>query len=66
MEGGKLIGQATYGCVFNPPLLCRKRSFSKTSVGKITQSHDAARETKATEILTKIKESYPHNKTQNA
>jgi len=56
MEGGKLIGQATYGCVFNPPLLCRKRVFSKTSVGKITQSRDAAREVKATEILRKIKE----------
>ena len=57
MEGGKLIGQATYGCVFNPPLLCRKRAFSKSSVGKITQKGDAARETLATEVLRKIKES---------
>uniref|UniRef100_A0A6C0D6L2 Protein kinase domain-containing protein n=1 Tax=viral metagenome TaxID=1070528 RepID=A0A6C0D6L2_9ZZZZ len=56
MEGGKLIGQATYGCVFNPPLLCRKRAFPKSSVGKITEQKDAERETKATEVLRKIKE----------
>lgn len=57
MEGGKLIGQATYGCVFNPPLLCRKRAFSKSSVGKITEEKDANRESAATQILKKIKES---------
>lgn len=57
MEGGKLIGQATYGCVFNPPLTCRKRQFNKTSVGKITRISDADREATATSVLKKIKES---------
>jgi hypothetical protein len=55
MEGGKLIGQATYGCVFNPPLLCRKKAFPKSSVGKITEVKDATREAQATISLRKIK-----------
>jgi serine/threonine protein kinase len=41
-EGGKLLGEGTYGCVFDPPLKCTKRkrvhkkNESKHTVSKIT------------------------------
>lgn len=37
MEGGRILGSGTYGCVFTPPLLCdsdKKKRYGK--VGKIT------------------------------
>ena len=46
MYGGRLAGQGTYGCVFQPTLLCSgsnpKRDSSK--VGKITTKQDAKNE----------------------
>ena len=56
MEGGKLIGQGTYGCVFQPSLLCKKKQISKSKVGKITDVEDTDRELHAASILNKIKE----------
>ena len=56
MEGGRLIGQGTYGCVFNPPLLCKRKQMSKGKVGKITIQEDLEKEINASKILSKIKE----------
>ena len=56
MEGGRLIGQGTYGCVFNPPLLCKRKQMSKGKVGKITVQEDLEKEINASKILSKIKE----------
>jgi hypothetical protein len=57
MEGGKLIGQGTYGCIFNPPLLCKKKQFDKGDIGKITTIKDTKLEMNAFKILQSIKES---------
>ena len=44
MEGGYLVGKGTYGCVFDPPLLCEKgrpRSKGKGRIlGKLTKEFD--------------------------
>ncbi len=34
MEGGKIIGHGSYGCVFNPPLICEKKIIKKNTVSK--------------------------------
>jgi serine/threonine protein kinase len=57
MEGGKLIGQGTYGCIFDPPLLCKKKQFTKGDIGKLTTSDDLEREKNAYKILQSIEES---------
>jgi hypothetical protein len=44
MEGGRLIGEGTYGCVFQPPLLCKKKQIPKSKVGKLTLQEDMNRE----------------------
>jgi len=56
MIGGKIVGQGTYGCVFNPPLLCKKKQILKQSVGKITDNEDYLREVNTYKILNKIPE----------
>ena len=56
MIGGKIVGQGTYGCVFNPPLLCKKKQILKQSVGKITDNEDYVREVNTYKILNKIPE----------
>lgn len=43
MEGGRLLGQGSYGCVFSPPLLCSGKS-QKRELGKITKKDDAEKE----------------------
>jgi len=55
MEGGKLIGQGSYGCVFDPPLLCKKKQLDVGHVGKLTTKNDVEREEKAYKILSGIK-----------
>lgn len=45
MEGGYLVGKGTYGCVFDPPLLCekearRKRKEKGRMLGKLTKESD--------------------------
>jgi len=56
MEGGKLIGQGTYGCIFDPPLLCKKKQFTKGDIGKLTLTEDLEREKNAYKILKSIEE----------
>lgn len=59
MEGGSLLGQGTYGCLFDPPLACdeetqrRKRSKGKI-LGKITLPQDYAVEAEAAARITTI------------
>ena len=57
MEGGKLIGKGTYGCIFDPPLLCKKKQFNKGNIGKLTGTDDLEREKNAFKVLQGIKES---------
>ena len=57
MTGGKLIGQGTYGCVFSPPLLCKKKKIPQSKVGKLTSEDDIKAETKAYDALSNIKDS---------
>lgn len=56
MEGGRLIGEGTYGCVFQPPLLCKKKQIPKSKVGKLTLEDDMNREITAQKVLSKVKE----------
>ena len=46
MYGGRLVGQGTYGCVFQPALLCRgkKHAIDPHKVGKVTSLTDASNE----------------------
>ncbi len=49
LQGGKLIGKGTYGCIFDPPLKCKSKYVpnKKHNVGKITQPVDYAAEAEA-------------------
>lgn len=54
MEGGRLVGQGSYGCVFTPPLLCKsykRHSFNR--VGKVTDADDALHEIQIANLLRK-------------
>jgi hypothetical protein len=57
-EGGHLLGQGTYGCVFDPPLLCdkskRKPQDQSNLLGKITLRGDFINEKNASEILESV------------
>jgi hypothetical protein len=60
MKGGRIRGQGTYGCVFQPALLCRgiNKSISDGSqVGKITSIQDARNELIIAKYLHTIPES---------
>jgi serine/threonine protein kinase len=56
MIGGRILGQGTYGCVFQPSLECRgnKKDKDNTMVGKITSKKDAKNEIAIAKILKKI------------
>jgi len=56
MLGGRILGQGTYGCVFQPALVCRgkKRNIGETMVGKITSKRDAKNELEISEMLHAI------------
>ena len=56
MKGGFLRGQGTYGCVFQPALLCRgsKNPTDSNKVGKITSYEDAKNEIKIGNYLSSI------------
>jgi serine/threonine protein kinase len=60
MEGGKILGQGTYGCVFTPPLLCNKSNYKvkKGEVGKITEAIDYVNEKRAYTVLNNVKGDY--------
>ena len=60
MFGGKIRGQGTYGCIFQPALKCRGKKIknSNTSmVGKITSKQDAKNELEIAKILSNIENS---------
>lgn len=56
MEGGKLIGLGSYGCVFDKPLKCRtdkKKIVKHSKIAKITLEFDAEQEVSIANILKK-------------
>jgi len=60
MRGGKLRGQGTYGCVFQPALLCRgskNPSSDPRKVGKITGPEDAKNELQIGRYINTIPDS---------
>ena len=62
MKGGRIRGQGTYGCVFQPKLKCKKKrgqdddlnGSSKSMVGKITLPQDAENELAIATYLSTI------------
>jgi serine/threonine protein kinase len=60
MLGGRIRGQGTYGCIFQPALKCRgKKGIAKgkqdpTMVGKITSKLDAKNEVEIASLLNKL------------
>lgn len=61
MEGGRLLDQGTYGCIFDPPLLCedavQKKKGRQRILGKISQEEDVENEIYASEVLSEIPKS---------
>ncbi len=57
-EGGRLLGQGTYGCVFTPPLLCKNEAVvlgaNKRKLGKLSQLEDVKNELQAARDLGKL------------
>lgn len=54
MDGGALLGQGRYGCVYSPPLLCNSKQQyigKKGDVGKITEAFDIINEIRAANVL---------------
>jgi serine/threonine protein kinase len=61
MEGGALLGQGTYGCVFTPPLRCIDKvpyKVKKGDVGKITEPIDMINEITAANVLADVNPIY--------
>ena len=54
MEGGRLLGQGTYGCAFTPPLLCKSKGTKHNPVGKVTLSKEANHEIEISNLLRKL------------
>jgi len=59
MQGGAIIGQGHYGCVFDPPLLCenaieKKKGRQQRMVGKLSDESDVKDELLAATILSEI------------
>lgn len=62
LRGGKLLGAGTYGCVFDPPLICKGETSvpvrDRKKLGKITAPVDAATEIKAALALRDLQSPY--------
>lgn len=60
LRGGALLGSGTYGCIFQPPLICKDDAVKtkQTSLGKITGPDDFVIETTAAKILGPLKLPY--------
>ena len=58
MDGGAIIGQGHYGCIFDPPLLCQNALAKKVNrgkvVGKLSQAMDVENEIHASKVLADI------------
>ncbi len=49
------MGQGTYGCIFDPPLLCERKQRSKSNrIGKLTDKEDADEERLASIAIKKM------------
>ena len=56
LQGGAIIGEGSYGCVFDKPLKCagkKKLQIKKDRLGKITLAYDAAQEVHISNTLRK-------------
>ena len=62
LRGGKLLGAGTYGCVFDPPLICKGETSvpvkDRKKLGKITSPVDAVTEMKAALALRDLHSPY--------
>ena len=59
LRGGALLGEGTYGCIFNPPLLCKDETkLNKSKLGKITGPDDFLIEMEASKVLSPLKLPY--------
>ena len=57
LSGGAIIGQGTYGCVFDPPLLCQTALATQKDgkvLGKLSLAWDIENEVYASKILSDI------------
>lgn len=54
LQGGRLLGSGTYGCVFDPPLSCEGKAVDRHHLGKITGEVDYQIEALAAERLGKL------------
>lgn len=55
MKGGRFLGSGTYGCVFSPPLLCKKQQkMSPGRVGKITLEPFAQQEVQIANRIRRV------------
>jgi len=55
--GGKIIGKGSYGCAFDPPLLCAdgaEKKYVSRKVGKMTSKSEALKENYITNVLKHI------------
>ena len=55
-QGGRLLAQGHYGCIFDPPLICRgdkapKGGWKKGKLGKLTEITDIKSEIMAAEVF---------------
>lgn len=62
MSGGRLLGQGVYGCVFDPPLICRGKKapaggWKTNRLGKLGVTNDALIELMAAEVFKNKPES---------
>jgi hypothetical protein len=55
MIGGRIIGNGRYGCIFDPPLICRgdkaPKKYEKGMLGKLTMPDDLGPELKAERLF---------------
>ena len=59
MNGGEIIGQGSYGCVFNEPLLCENETVRKHGkVSKLLATADARAEISENNKISKIDPGY--------
>ena len=59
MKGGELIGQGSYGCVFDPPLLCEGNTVRRKGVvSKLLAAKDAKDEIKENNKISRIDPAY--------
>jgi serine/threonine protein kinase len=53
-EGGKVLGQGTFGCAITPPVVCNDVPYDPNSVSKIMRKRDATSEMKEFKIIKKV------------